>query len=200
MTHLTLAVSGRLPLRAQLKIRESGITGTVPPTLFLSGTHSRRSRHGVRASLDVGCGAKATADTVSPTPLLRLVSFLLSSSIQLHLLAPDTPPYHATRRIIQPTGRVSRSPLAALSSRRVCRSTTGVKWYFNSDGALLKMEERVSRRRATTFTYVYKGRPGRARSLCASRNQSKNRVRYLAEGERCPPDMRMMCCEKGETP
>ena len=100
MTHLTLAVSGRLPLRAQLKIRESGITGTVPPTLFLSGTHSRRSRHGVRASLDVGCGAKATADTVSPTPLLRLVSFLLSSSIQLHLLAPDTPPYHATRRII----------------------------------------------------------------------------------------------------
>ena len=43
MTHLTLAVSGRLPLRAKLKIRESGITGTVPPTLFLSGTHSRRS-------------------------------------------------------------------------------------------------------------------------------------------------------------
>ena len=40
MTHLTLAVSGRLPLRAQLKIRESGITGTVPPTLFLSG-HTR---------------------------------------------------------------------------------------------------------------------------------------------------------------
>ena len=51
MTHLTLAVSGRLPLRAQLKIRESGITGTVPPTLFLSGTLEE-----VSASLGTGYG------------------------------------------------------------------------------------------------------------------------------------------------
>ena len=61
------------------------------------------------------------------------------------------------------------------------------------------MEERVSRRRATTFTYVYKGRPGR-KKLVRIEEPEQKRVRYLAEGERCPPDMRMMCCEKGETP
>ena len=55
MTHLTLAVSGRLPLRAQLKIRESGITGTVPPTLFLSGTLEEVSARGTGLSR---CGVR----------------------------------------------------------------------------------------------------------------------------------------------
>ena len=35
---VTLTVSARLSLRVQLKIKRTSITGTLPPSLFLSGT------------------------------------------------------------------------------------------------------------------------------------------------------------------
>ena len=81
----------------------------------------------------------------------------------------------------------------------VCLSFTlnGIKKFFNSHGALLKMEERVDRN--TTHTYVYTGRAGREK-LVRIEDPEQKRVFFLAEGERCPPDMRMPWLKKGESP
>ena len=72
---VTLTASARLSLRAQLRIKRTSITGTLPPSLFLSGTLEK-----VVATLAAAAISNALSSAAISTAAITLATSTLATS------------------------------------------------------------------------------------------------------------------------